>query len=237
MNWTMQDDYLNWNGIISNEDEKINIAKKVAEKVKDGEVIGFGSGSTSFLTIKEIAKKIKNENLKIKAIPTSYETKLLCSALEIPTVSIIEKKPDWCFDGTDEIDENNWLIKGRGAAMFKEKINILNSPKVYILADESKFVKKLGDKFKIPVECYPETINYIKQELYKLGATECELDKQGRFLIAGKLREVAKLDKDVTIIGAGTRIEIWDKAKWEEHNSEENLSIEEIEQNMEDLGI
>ena len=161
MNWTMQDDYLNWNGIISNEDEKINIAKKVAEKVKDGEVIGFGSGSTSFLTIKEIAKKIKNENLKIKAIPTSYETKLLCSALEIPTVSIIEKKPDWCFDGTDEIDENNWLIKGRGAAMFKEKINILNSPKVYILADESKFVKKLGDKFKIPVECYPETINYI----------------------------------------------------------------------------
>lgn len=175
MNWTMQDDYLNWNGIISNEDEKINIAKKVAEKVKDGEVIGFGSGSTSFLTIKEIAKKIKNENLKIKAIPTSYETKLLCSALEIPTVSIIEKKPDWCFDGTDEIDENNWLIKGRGAAMFMEKINILNSPKVYILADESKFVKKLGDKFKIPVECYPETINYIKQELYKLGATECEI--------------------------------------------------------------
>ena len=160
MNWTMQDDYLNWNGIISSEDEKINIAKKVAEKVKDGEVIGFGSGSTSFLTIKEIAKKIKNENLKIKAIPT---------------VSIIEKKPDWCFDGTDEIDENNWLIKGRGAAMFKEKINILNSPKVYILADESKFVKKLGDKFKIPVECYPETINYIKQELYKLGATECEI--------------------------------------------------------------
>ena len=69
------------------------------------------------------------------------------------------------------------------------------------------------------------------------GAVECEIDKQGRFLIAGKLREVAKLDKDVTIIGAGTRIEIWDKTKWEEHNSEENLSIEEIEQNMEDLGI
>ena len=60
MNWTMQDDYLNCNGIISSEDEKINIAKKVAEKVKDGVVIGFGSGSTSFLTIKEIAKKIKN---------------------------------------------------------------------------------------------------------------------------------------------------------------------------------
>ena len=77
--------------------------------------------------------------------------------------------------------------------------------------------------------------NFVR--FFLSGATECELDKQGRFLIAGKLREVAKLDKDVTIIGAGTRIEIWDKAKWEEHNSEENLSIEEIEQNMEDLGI
>ena len=77
--------------------------------------------------------------------------------------------------------------------------------------------------------------NFVR--FFLSGATECELDKQGRFLIAGKLREVAKLDKDVTIIGAGTRIEIWDKTKWEEHNSEENLSIEEIEQNMEDLGI
>ena len=77
--------------------------------------------------------------------------------------------------------------------------------------------------------------NFVR--FFLSGATECEIDKQGRFLIAGKLREVAKLDKDVTIIGAGTRIEIWDKAKWEEHNSEENLSIEEIEQNMEDLGI
>ena len=77
--------------------------------------------------------------------------------------------------------------------------------------------------------------NFVR--FFLSGATECELDKQGRFLIASKLREVANLDKDVTIIGAGTRIEIWDKAKWEEHNSEENLSIEEIEKNMEDLGI
>ena len=69
------------------------------------------------------------------------------------------------------------------------------------------------------------------------GATECEIDKQGRFLIASKLRAVAALDKDVAIIGAGTRIEIWNKEKWEEHNSEENLSIEEIEKNMEELGI
>ena len=77
--------------------------------------------------------------------------------------------------------------------------------------------------------------NFVR--FFLSGATECELDKQGRFLIPGKLREVASLDRDVTIIGAGTRIEIWDKEKWEEHNSEENLSIAEIEKNMEELGI
>ena len=175
MNWKELKGYTNWNGEISNEVEKKEIAKKIADKVNNGDVIGFGSGSTAFLAVKEIAKKINCENIKIEAIPTSYEIKLLCAELKIRTASIMEKKPDWSFDGTDEIDENNWLIKGRGAAMFKEKMNILNSKKVYILADKSKFVKKLGDKFYIPVECYPETINYVKEELYKLGAKSCIL--------------------------------------------------------------
>ncbi|MBO5349954.1 MAG: ribose 5-phosphate isomerase A [Clostridia bacterium] len=175
MNWNIKESYTNWNSEISNKEDKIKIAKQIANKVNNGDVIGFGSGSTSFLAVKEIAEKIKKENIKITAIPTSYEIKLLCNSLQIPTASLIEKKPDWSFDGTDEIDENNWLIKGRGAAMFKEKLNILNSKKVYILADQSKFVNKLGEKFKIPVECYPETVNYVKQELYKLGAAECTL--------------------------------------------------------------
>lgn len=95
--------------------------------------------------------------------------------------------------------------------------------------------EKFEDKLKALPITNKNARNFVR--FFLSGATECELDKQGRFLIAGKLREVAKLDKDVTIIGAGTRIEIWDKAKWEENNSEENLSIEEIEQNMEDLGI
>ena len=95
--------------------------------------------------------------------------------------------------------------------------------------------EKFEDKLKALPITNKNARNFVR--FFLSGATECELDKQGRFLIAGKLREVAKLDKDVTIIGAGTRIEIWDKAQWEEHNSEENLSIEEIEQNMEDLGI
>ena len=177
MNWNFNNNFANWNSEITNEKEKIVLAKKVAEKVKDGDCIGFGSGSTSYLAIIEIAKKIKDENLKITAIPTSYEIKLLCNSLEIPTASILEKKPDWSFDGTDEFDKNNWLIKGRGAAMFKEKLNIKASKKVYILADSSKFVNKLGDKFSIPVEIFPESINIVQEELNNIGAIECSLRK------------------------------------------------------------
>lgn len=69
------------------------------------------------------------------------------------------------------------------------------------------------------------------------GATECEIDKQGRFLIAGNLREYASLEKDAVIIGVGTRIEIWNKEKWKSYNSDENISADEIAENMTMLGI
>ena len=162
---------------ISNFEEKREVAKKIVEKAQDGQVIGFGSGSTSYLATIEMANRIKKENLQIKAIPTSYEIKMLCSYLEIPTTSLIENKPDWSFDGADEVDEHNWLIKGRGGAMFKEKLNIANSPITYILIDKTKIVDKLGSKFKVPVECFPEAINFIKEKLIELGGTEIELRK------------------------------------------------------------
>ena len=69
------------------------------------------------------------------------------------------------------------------------------------------------------------------------GATECELDKQGRFLISANLRQYASLEKDVVIIGVGTRLEIWNKEKWQEYSNEENISADEIAGNMTMLGI
>lgn len=161
---------------ISNQEEKEKIAKQIAKKVKEGDVIGFGSGSTSYLAIKEIAKKIEEENLHITAIPTSYEVRVLCQELKIPTASILECKPDWGFDGADEVDKNNnWLIKGRGGALFQEKLNMVNSGLTYILVDESKFVDKLGEKFSIPIEVYPEAVSSVKEALLDLGMTQCVL--------------------------------------------------------------
>jgi MraZ protein len=69
------------------------------------------------------------------------------------------------------------------------------------------------------------------------GATECEMDKQGRFLIVANLREYANLEKDAVIIGVGTRIEIWNKEKWKAYNSDENISADAIAENMTMLGI
>ena len=95
--------------------------------------------------------------------------------------------------------------------------------------------QKFEDKLKTLPITNKNARNFVR--FFLSGATECELDKQGRFLIAGKLREVASLDKDVTIIGSGSRIEIWNNVKCDVHISEENLSIEEIVHNMQELGI
>ncbi len=69
------------------------------------------------------------------------------------------------------------------------------------------------------------------------GATECEVDKQGRVLIPANLREYAGLEKEIYIIGVSTRVEIWDKLKWEAYNSDDNLSADKIAEKMEQLGI
>ena len=69
------------------------------------------------------------------------------------------------------------------------------------------------------------------------GAIECEIDKQGRFLIASNLREYATMEKEVVIIGVGTRIEIWNRDKWKTYNSDENISADAIAENMTMLGI
>lgn len=166
-----------WKNSVDNKEEKIMLAKRIAKRVKDGEVIGFGSGSTSYQTVLEISKKIKEENLKIKAIPTSRIIEDLCNKLQIPTTTLEENKPDWCFDGADEVDLHNWLIKGMGAALYKEKLNIKNSKENYILVDHSKFVNKLGEKHPIPIECKKEKINEIEENVKKIGAVKTEIKK------------------------------------------------------------
>ncbi|MCK9217587.1 MAG: division/cell wall cluster transcriptional repressor MraZ [Firmicutes bacterium] len=69
------------------------------------------------------------------------------------------------------------------------------------------------------------------------GATECEIDKQGRTLIPSNLKEFAKIDKDVVIIGVSTRVEIWSLEEWNRFNSDANITYEEVAEKMSQLGI
>ena len=166
-----------WKNNVDNKEEKLRLARRMASRVKNGDVIGFGSGTTSYITIEEIAKKVKEENLNIRAIPTSNIIEDLCNKLGIETVKLEEAKPDWCFDGADEVDPHNWLIKGMGAALYKEKLNIKEAKENYILVDSSKFVERLGEKHPVPIECKQEKIEEIKERVKELGAVKLEIKK------------------------------------------------------------
>jgi ribose 5-phosphate isomerase A len=166
---------LEWSDTISNKESKQKVAEQIAAKVKDGDVLGVGSGSTSFMALIAIAEKIKAEKLNIKAIPTSIEIGMFCSKLGVPLTSLTEARPDWYFDGADEVDPNKSLIKGRGGAMFKEKLLMSCSPVNYIIVDESKLVKKLGTNFPVPIEVFPAALLYVEERLKALGATELAL--------------------------------------------------------------
>ena len=93
--------------------------------------------------------------------------------------------------------------------------------------------EKFEDKLKALPITNKNASNFVR--FFLSGATECELDKQGRFLIPNNLRTAANLEKETVIIGVGTRLEIWDKSTWSK--CDENISADEIAENMTMLGI
>ena len=176
MNWQSNIiENLAWSDTIINREAKQKVALKIAEKVKDGDVIGVGSGSTSFLALVAIAERAKAEKLNVKAIATSIELSMACSKLGVPLTTLFENRPDWLFDGADEVDPKRSLIKGRGGAMFKEKLMMASSPKNYIIIDETKLVDKLCTKFPIPIEVFPQALLHVEEQLTRLGARDITL--------------------------------------------------------------
>jgi ribose 5-phosphate isomerase A len=166
---------MEWSSPISNRAEKEEVARQIALKVKENDVVGIGSGSTCFLAIQAIGARIKEEGIKCTGIPTSAEVALACASAGIQTTTLLQVRPDWTFDGADEVDPSRNLIKGRGGAMFREKILISASRETFILIDKSKLVSKLGEKFAIPVEVSPEALHIVEEQLYRIGAAETSL--------------------------------------------------------------
>lgn len=164
---------------IKNKGEKLKAAEKIASRVRDGDVIGVGSGSTSLLAIQAIARRVSEENLDVKAIPTSLEINFACQYFRLTVTDLSVNRPDWYFDGADEVDPMLNLNKGRGGALFKEKLIMSSCEERYILVDSSKFVTALNTKFPIPIEIHPATLSYVESELTKLGSSQVTLRLAG----------------------------------------------------------
>ena len=139
---------------VSNREAKEAIAKEIVSKASDGQVIGFGSGTTSMVCALEFGEAIKN-GLSISAVVTSFELEWLCVKLGIDVVELSNTNVDWCFDGADEVDSSGNLLKGRGGAMHRERQVFVAAKKRIVVADNSKDVAGLGEKFPAPIEIVP----------------------------------------------------------------------------------
>ncbi len=166
MKWTASDiDQPASPASISNYDAKLNVAHQMAARLGDGDVVGVGSGSTSLLALDALVEQAHTMGWTFSAITTSLEIEIACAELGVKTSSLLHERPDWSFDGADEVDGQRDMIKGRGGAMLREKLIIASSPERYILVDASKRVEKLGLKFPIPLELVPESLQLVRSEL------------------------------------------------------------------------
>ncbi|MFS1513796.1 ribose-5-phosphate isomerase RpiA [Chengkuizengella sp. SCS-71B] len=140
--------------------------EKAVEHVRDGMVVGLGTGSTAFWVVRKLGEKVKN-GLNIKGIPTSKSTQKLAIEMNIPLITFSDVNHiDITIDGADEISSTLDLIKGGGGALLREKIVAFASEKFVVVADESKYVKELGS-FSLPVEITPFGFEATKREIQK----------------------------------------------------------------------
>jgi len=140
------------------EDSKRLAAERaVDEHVKDGHVVGVGSGSTIVYAVARLAQRVKRENLKIHCIPTSFQAKQLITENNLNLSSLdIHPRCDVAIDGADEADKNLTLIKGGGGCLAQEKIVAQFSDYFVVVADERKNSVHLGTSFKyVPIEVLP----------------------------------------------------------------------------------
>lgn len=155
-------------------------AEKAMDFVRSGMILGLGTGSTVYFVLENIAGLLKSGELKnIKGIPSSKQTEELAKEFGIPLTTLDENPViDLTIDGADEVDPILNLIKGGGAALWKEKIIAQASKRFIVVADDSKFSQVLGEKWHVPVEVIEFAAESEKLFLEANGA-EVKIRKNG----------------------------------------------------------
>jgi ribose 5-phosphate isomerase A len=165
---------------MANELEKEAAARASLKFVKDGQVVGLGTGTTAARFIQLLGEQVKN-GLRIRGIPTSDRSREQAASLGIPLTTLDEcQQIDVDVDGADEFDPELRLIKGGGGALLREKIVASASKQVVIVADATKRVPVLG-RFPLPVEVIKFAQALVAKKIEALGAAvELRRDASGK---------------------------------------------------------
>lgn len=151
------------------EAEKAIAAAKAVEEVRDGMLVGLGTGSTAAYAVKSLGERIR-QGLRVTAVATSQTTETLARRLAVPLIQFQRlSSVDLTIDGADEIDHRFQAIKGGGGALLREKVIAAASTRVIVIVDSSKLVHRLG-KFPLPVEVVPFATEFVRARLAELGA-------------------------------------------------------------------
>lgn len=150
-------------------ESKRNAGYHAAGMVEDGMVVGLGTGSTVFFAMERLGERIKRDGLSIAGVPTSYQAAIRAREYGIPLTSLDEHPEiDIAIDGADQVDPGLNLIKGRGAALLREKCVADAARKVIIVVDPSKMVETMSAP--VPVEVLPFASEPVSRRLALLGA-------------------------------------------------------------------
>jgi ribose 5-phosphate isomerase A len=162
--------------------QKQNAALEAVKRVKDGYIVGLGSGSTAAFAIEALGERIKQENLHIMGVPTSYQAFLLAIECKIP-ITTLDEHPviDVTIDGADQLTPELFLIKGGGAALAREKIVASATKLNIIIADEAKKVKLLGENNQfVPVEVLQFALPIVKETIIAMGGRPVVREGKGK---------------------------------------------------------
>ena len=164
------------------QETKQKAALEAVKHVKDGFIVGLGSGSTTAFAIEALGERIRHENLHIMGIPTSYQAFLLAVECRIP-ITTLDEHPEInvTIDGADQVTPELNLIKGMGAALAREKIVAASSKINIIIADQSKKVKLLGENNQVvPIEVLPFAISIVKRKIGVVGGKSVVREGTGK---------------------------------------------------------
>ena len=144
-------------------------AEQALELVRDGMLLGLGSGSTVRFFTEGVGRLVES-GMKLRGVPTSRATAALAASVGVPVVTELVGTIDLAVDGADEVDGNLSLIKGRGGALFREKLVAAASKRFVVIVDESKLVERLGAGV-LPVEVLPFLWRSTAERLASLCAS------------------------------------------------------------------